>query len=391
MRGDSRELWYSLTNLIASLGRNSILYPVVGDWGDCWFCGFDVFRIGLGVYLQDGVSVEDGLGERDVQIEKVGPFPSKQEAKEKLSERALEVFGELEAQGKVRKKRKGGPSTSTNTGTGDGELNKANVEVVNYIGRLLGVYSFFLFLLLLLPIPKTSTHTNIPLTEFQHSNNAPQPTYTDYQLGIRFSCEVTIEGYPQAFGSKDEYFSSKKAARQHAAGCAVDYFKASGAWPETFSEGGGIRKRKLGAVGSQDGGGGEKQIGKIDTPVKISDQPSTPKGIDNQGSSSNSNSNSPIPGDSYAARVVRLAGQLGLGTPKYERTSLEVAPGFHTMACYFPGGGKHEGPLGEVRHIFGKNKAKEECARLVLDYLSRVMEERIEASKRLMDRIQAGG
>lgn len=54
------------------------------------------------------------------------------------------------------------------------------------------------------------------------------------------------------------------------------------------------------------------------------------------------------------------------------------------MSCCFRNGGAHEGPLGEVRNVFGKKRAKEECARLTLEYLTRLREDREEMARRLM-------
>ena len=58
------------------------------------------------------------------------------------------------------------------------------------------------------------------------------------------------------------------------------------------------------------------------------------------------------------------------------------------MACFFRNAGKHEGPIGEVRNVFGKKKAKEECARLTVEYLGRVRDGRVEAGMRL---VKGGG
>ena len=64
--------------------------------------------------------------------------------------------------------------------------------------------------------------------------------------------------------------------------------------------------------------------------------------------------------------------------------SSAAAPGFHTVSCYFKDSGPHQGPLGEVRNVFGKKKAKEECARLVVQYLQDVKETRLEYARSMM-------
>lgn len=189
------------------------------------------------------------------------------------------------------------------------------------------------------------THT----TEFQRATDSPQPTYTDYQSGQRFSCLITIEGEGEAqqFGSIENLFSSKKAARQDAARHAVDHFKALGTWPDDDTAVGGIKKKKKAQPT-------DPEIVSISTP---------------DGSSSTSpiqaTSTTPAPSGtpSYASRVASLAVTLALPTPEWSYTPHPSDPTFHTVCCFFKGAGEHEGPIGEVRNIYGKKKAKEECAR----------------------------
>lgn len=50
----------------------------------------------------------------------------------------------------------------------------------------------------------------------------------------------------------------------------------------------------------------------------------------------------------------------------------------------------HAGPIGEVRNILGKKKAKEECARLTLSYLEEVHRYRMECGRRLMEGVKGG-
>lgn len=83
--------------------------------------------------------------------------------------------------------------------------------------------------------------------------------------------------------------------------------------------------------------------------------------------------------------MVNLATQLSLPTPEWRYTpSSSAASGFHTVSCYFKDGGPHQGPLGEVRNVFGKKRAKEECARLVVQYLHDVKEARLEYARSMM-------
>jgi hypothetical protein len=110
-------------------------------------------------------------------------------------------------------------------------------------------------------------------------------------------------------------------------------------------------------------------------------------------SSSSSTENTPASpsGTTYPQQAAELSIALGLGTPEWRiHASDPAARDFHTVACYFKYGGPHGGPIGEVRNIFGKKKAKEECARLTVAYLQDVKQRRLEFGARMMASAQAG-
>ncbi|EMD85535.1 hypothetical protein COCC4DRAFT_76101 [Bipolaris maydis ATCC 48331] len=265
---------------------------------------------------------------------------SKQEAKEALSEKALAVLEEMERQGRVKKAEK---NRKKSVG-GQLEQQQRLTErepVENYIGKLL---------------------------EYQRSTSGPQPTYTDYQSGTHFACLLTLEGHPHPFGTLTSLFSSKKAARQDAARHAVEHFKALGTWPQDTPIG-GIKKKKQPKPASPPFS--------VLSPV----QPPNP----NQ---------SPTPlgsgTSSFAQRVATLAATLALPTPEWKYTAHPSDPTFHSVACFFRDAGPHEGPIGEVRNVFGKKRAKEECARLTLDYLLDVREKRRAYGARMMAGVRGG-
>ncbi|KAI4640354.1 hypothetical protein J4E93_008560 [Alternaria ventricosa] len=286
--------------------------------------------------------LDDAEELQGLKFEEERKFNSKQEAKEALSQKALGVLEELEREGRVKKGGKGKKKKGGGEGEGKvvekGKEEKEKGPGENYVGKLL---------------------------EFQRATDSPQPTYTDYQSGQRFSCIITIEeeGKSQQFGSISNLFSSKKAARQDAARHAVEHFKALGTWPTDDTAVGGIRKRK--------------KASPID-PDTVSISP-----LDNSSSPSPTpiQSTTPTPAPpgtpSYASRVATLAVTLALPTPEWNYTPHPSDPTFHSVCCFFKGAGQHEGPIGEVRNIHGKKKAKEECARLTLEYLTRVKEERL--------------
>jgi hypothetical protein len=276
------------------------------------------------------------------ELEEKGPYASKQEAKDVLSGRVLGVIGEMEGRGelkkpeKSRKKKKKGPGSSDDTTTPSTSAMKEKDPgpQENHIGSLL---------------------------EFQNSVRCPAPEYQEFTLGQNYACILTLRAYnpdsttgsketgPLTFGSMNvqDMRSSKKAARQNAARLGVEYYKSRGLWPSLDGEGGkgGIRKKKVQAT--------------------LSSVSAAPPSTTNSTTST------------YASRVASLAVGLSFQPPEYRYTD-EGVPNFHTVACYFRGvGGEHEGPIGEVRHVFGKKKAKEECAKLVLEYLLQVKEKRL--------------
>lgn len=82
---------------------------------------------------------------------------------------------------------------------------------------------------------------------------------------------------------------------------------------------------------------------------------------------------------------------LSLSTPEYRFTYTDPSVAdIHTVACYFKNGGAHEGPIGEVRNIFGKKNAKNECVRKTLQYLTDLKNEREAIAARLIAGIQGG-
>ncbi|KAF2713575.1 hypothetical protein K504DRAFT_462088 [Pleomassaria siparia CBS 279.74] len=266
-------------------------------------------------------------------------FTSKQEAKEALSEKVLKVVLLAEEEGRVKK-----PEKRSRERANIEQKEKERKEAgVNWSGQLL---------------------------EFQRANNSPQPTYTDYQLGTSFTCLLTIDGladHPEPFGDQTALYSSKKAARQHAAGCAAQYFKERGLWPEGVAAMGGIKKKK-----------------KIPaTLVPISSSSPT---------AAHGSATMPVAtaGTSYAQQAAAIATSLSLTTPEWRFTSEDSAPDFHTVSCYFRNGGPHAGPIGEVRHVFGKKKAKEECAKRTVEYLVGVREQRLDYGRRMMEGIEGG-
>lgn len=94
-------------------------------------------------------------------------------------------------------------------------------------------------------------------------------------------------------------------------------------------------------------------------------------------------------GSSAAAQVQALAHSLGFESPEYRfenggGVGGTATPDLHTVSCFFRNGGRHAGPIGEVRNVFGRKRAREECARLVLGYLEEVRKERLKVAEGLI-------
>jgi len=157
---------------------------------------------------------------------------------------------------------------------------------------------------------------------------------------------------------------SKKAARQHAASLAVEYFKSQDLWPTNTSSAGGIKKRKAQT----------NPLPTVATPV-TSPKASTP-----------APASGPPNSVSYAQQAAQLATLLGLNTPEWRFAPADpTAPGFHTVTSHFKDGGPYAGPLGIAEHVFGKKKAKEECARQTLEILAAIRQRRLSYGQRMMD------
>ncbi|KAF2846972.1 hypothetical protein T440DRAFT_521391 [Plenodomus tracheiphilus IPT5] len=292
-----------------------------------------------------------GLNIKELQgLKADGHFNSKQEAKEAASKLALAVLERMQEEGRIKKAEKLKKSGGIAGGEQQREQEKeAKGSGSNYVGQLL---------------------------EFQRATASPQPTYTDYQSGTRFACLLSIEGHLTPYGSLTSLHSSKKAARQDAAGHAVAHFKALGVWPEYASPVGGIKKKKLNF-----GLDAHPVVAGTSSPDVISSSASTrtPAG-----------SGASNPKESFSSRAAQLSATLSLSPPEYIDTPNPSEANFHSVSCYFRSGGPHAGPIGEVRNVFGRKKAKEECARLVVEYLEEVKEKRLEYGREMMRGIGGG-
>lgn len=74
--------------------------------------------------------------------------------------------------------------------------------------------------------------------------------------------------------------------------------------------------------------------------------------------------------------MIDLSNVLGLGAPFYQLVSKPEAPAIFSGAAHFTTTPLFTKPLGEVRNVYGRKNAKEECARSVLEILKDLAKKR---------------
>ncbi|KAG9244872.1 hypothetical protein BJ878DRAFT_459455 [Calycina marina] len=165
--------------------------------------------------------------------------------------------------------------------------------------------------------------------------------------GPRFRCTVTIHEAPHMpFGQGDVSlsFTKKKEAKQYASKKAIDWLMQSGFMPPD----GTVRWPKSTPLP------GAKIIGpKIPTASPV------------------------VTGKtSFAAKVPPFAHKLGFSPPTYDISRVsEEAPIYNGFA-HWPNDARIEGKVGEVINIYGQKSAKEAIAKLVLEFLADIENQR---------------
>ncbi|CAD6501673.1 BgTH12-01923 [Blumeria graminis f. sp. triticale] len=158
----------------------------------------------------------------------------------------------------------------------------------------------------------------------------------------RFSCTVLIPEHPRPFGSNLNTlsFASKKPAKQYAAKKAIDWLIDNNYMPDS----GAVRFSKS-----------QKQ---------------------------SLTSMSQDAASTCASRVPRLCQRLGFSPPRY--VIEPVTPGSSFYDAYVDFGNDHrvKGVIGEINNIYGKKNAKEELAKIVVEFLRVFEKERFERMDR---------
>ncbi|KAL8713370.1 MAG: hypothetical protein Q9220_002569 [cf. Caloplaca sp. 1 TL-2023] len=181
------------------------------------------------------------------------------------------------------------------------------------------------------------------------THTSPGATYTEYALSQLFACTCHIPHTPDTtFGSPSTAFPSKRLARNAAAKEAVQHLMSLGELNPDGSPTKTQKKKHLkwgsGPTVSFESGGGLE--------VKR--------------------------GATYVGRVTELLPLLALPPPTYRFAPASAsAPNMLSGAAYFADDDPLlQGAIGEVRNVFGKKNAKEECARGVWEVLRTLAESR---------------
>lgn len=199
-------------------------------------------------------------------------------------------------------------------------------------------------------------------TAFYHSSiaDASGPLYMEFVVNGGFASTCTIPSNPDPFGSASDAFPTKKAARANAAREAMNYLIEQGA----VNPDGSLKPKKA----------------KLGTPVSVK--------VKVQGKQCEVKRDTTfaqrVNGESLLLALLTLAVWfidsptsvtdlcpiLGLQPPTYRLTpSPMAASNLLSGAAYFPTEPQLPDQYGEVRNIFGKKAAKEECARGVWEVL----------------------
>lgn len=282
-------------------------------------------------------------------VEDDGPYPNKKEAKEKICGEGLKLLKELEDKGLITElKRKAEAGAGAAGGRTDG-VEGGLVE--NWIGLLI---------------------------ELSRSEGTFEPIFKEYSAGTTFSCEVEIAQRPgQPFGGRTKPFSNKKAARNSAACEAVEWLRAEGLLPESGSP---LKKKKTQPPSPNAKANGSPTRSVNGSPSgKVN---SSPKGATDRPVS-------PDETESYGNKVVAKAKILGLPAPDYTVTaSPTLGNGYWDVTVSFPNNPPYDVTIAEVRKIYGKKVAKEECAKRVLSYLIDEVEKKNAAINEKMEEIK---
>ncbi|KAF2429435.1 hypothetical protein EJ08DRAFT_279005 [Tothia fuscella] len=170
------------------------------------------------------------------------------------------------------------------------------------------------------------------LNGYMNHDGVSCPTYDFYMLDLQFACEVTIPDHDGPFGSQTQPFRSQKLAQANAAREAVLWLRQKGL-------------------------------------LNDDDRPAKRRKSENSFHSVQSHDDTTTVGKSYGQHVTELCKKLDITTPEY--ICVVTDGSFTNCAAHFVSNfhiSRGE-PIGVVENVFGKAKAKEECAKEVVRFL----------------------
>ncbi|KAF1347521.1 hypothetical protein BDV97DRAFT_299353 [Delphinella strobiligena] len=195
------------------------------------------------------------------------------------------------------------------------------------------------------------------LNHFCQTSALPAPVFKDYQRGndafFSTTCTMILPDRGDiTFGDATSFYSSKKAAKVVAAKEVVVFLREQGALPSAPIAAASMTASDL-----------------VD-----SLNPSYTLPASQNGDSTDSDPN----GVSVTVQVINLCRILNLPQPHYKYDpSEDMTSNFLDSAAYFPGEPDLRGPIGRVERVFGRKKAKEECAKRVLLVLEELKARRL--------------
>ncbi|KAF7930710.1 hypothetical protein BELL_0604g00090 [Botrytis elliptica] len=161
----------------------------------------------------------------------------------------------------------------------------------------------------------------------------PLPEYTEHQVSEqRFRCSVTIKQKTEPITTLAS-FSNKKNAKKFISKLAVDWLISQNLMPST----GDVKFSKT----------------PIATPIPDARERST----------------SPTP---YPSLVPGLCIALGFNPPAYRLTRMSEGTSFYEIYADFGSDPRIDGPVGKLTNIYGRNRAKEACAKEVFMFLKAI-------------------
>lgn len=172
------------------------------------------------------------------------------------------------------------------------------------------------------------------------SSDVGGPVFTEYSIGSSFACTCTIPARSESFGCVFGSFPNKKAARASAAMEAMEFLIEQGL---ANSEGKNVQVKAA----------KKKSKEKVEAIERVLSNVST----------------------TDAQKINELCPLLGIPLPIYRFGPSPDAPVGNILsgAAYFPDNNPLlSGPVGMVRNVFSKKRAKEECAREVYRVLMQI-------------------